>query len=186
LSDRFRNNPDRQLAVLLTMNRKLVAEGPAQAGTLAGVQQQIGNLYLDKADRPADAVPYLLAALNYWDAQAKAAPGVGIRTVELQETATRAYLRAKKYKDGVAFAASRIARPNEGNMEVVGREIIKEIDRLDRANQLRDAIELATEAKALPLTGQLKDQLLARDESLRKRVPGLRMPGDEWWVTFLA
>jgi hypothetical protein len=172
--------------VLLALNKQLVAIGPAAAGDLAVRQQEIGAIYLNSFDKPAEATPYLLAALNYWDAQIKAVPGARLNVENLQRLTMQSYLKAKKYKDGIAFAASRIGRPNENNMEVVAREILTEIYRLDAANQLREAIDLATEAKALPLTGEYKDKLSAVDERIRQKNPGLHLFHDEWWVTILA
>jgi HEAT repeat protein len=176
---RFANAPDKRLTINLALNKMLIAQGPPAAETLATVQQDIGALYLDpKIDKPEEAVPYLQAALNYWNGR----PGGVVNTV--QDLCVRAYLRSKQYKPAVAFAAQQIQK-NAQNTDTMCRAILQEVTRLNRANQLQPALELLAEAKALPVKGYYQDQFQDLDKDIKSRiVPFYRM--NERWVGIYA
>jgi hypothetical protein len=178
-SQRFANAPDKRLTINLALNKKLIAQGPPAAETLATVQQEIGALYLDpKIDKPDEAVPYLQAALNYWNGR----PGGVVNTV--QDLCIRAYLRSKQYKAAVQFAAAQILK-NGQNTDTMCRAILQEVNRLNRANQLQPALELLAEARTLPIKGFYQDQFQDLDKDIKSRiVPFYRM--NERWIGIYA
>jgi HEAT repeat protein len=176
---RFPNSPDKQLTAYLALNKKLIPLGAPQAETLAVVQQNIGALYLDpKIDKPDEAVPYLLGALNYWSGK----PGGVVNTV--QDLCMRAYLQSGQYKAAVQFAAGQIQK-NGQNTDAMGGAILQEVNRLNRANKLQPALELLEAAKTLPIKGFYLDQFTELDKDIRSRiVPLLWMY--TWWSPALA
>jgi hypothetical protein len=167
------------LTIDLALNKKLIAQGPSEAETLATIQQEIGALYLDpKIDKPDEAVPYLLGALNYWSGK----PGGVVNTV--QDLCIRAYLRSKQYKSAAQFATAQIQK-NAQNTDTMCRAILQEVNRLNRANQLQPALELLAEAKTLPIKGFYQDQFQDLDKDIKSRiVPFYRM--NERWVGIYA
>jgi HEAT repeat protein len=176
---RFQDAPDKRLTIDLALNKKLIAQGPSEAETLATIQQEIGALYLDpKIDKPDEAVPYLLGALNYWSGK----PGGVVNTV--QDLCIRAYLRSKQYKSAAQFATAQIQK-NAQNTDTMCRAILQEVNRLNRANQLQPALELLAEAKTLPIKGFYQDQFQDLDKDIKSRiVPFYRM--NERWVGIYA
>jgi HEAT repeat protein len=177
-SQRFANSPDHRLSAYLALNKKLIPQGAPAAETLAFVQQEIGALYLDpKIDKPDQAVPYLLGALNYWSGRA----GGGVVNVNtLQDLSIRAYLRSKQYKEAVQFAAGQIQK-NAQNTDAMGGAILQEVNRLNRANQLQDALALLTEAKTLPIKGFYQDQFMDLVKDIKARIVPL-LWGYDWWM----
>jgi len=169
---RFADAPDKRLTINLALNKKLIAQGPPAAETLATVQQEIGALYLDpKIDNPKEAVPYLEAALNYWNGR----PGGVVNTV--QDLCFRAYLRAGQYQPAVAFAAAQIQK-NGQNTDTMCRAILQEVNRLNHETKLQQALALLAEAKTLPIKGYYQDQFAELDKDIKSRiVPFYRMDG---------
>jgi HEAT repeat protein len=178
-AERFRNSPDKQLTAYLALNNKLIPEGAPKADSLAVVQQNIGALYLDpKIDKPDEAIPYLLGALNYWSGK----PGGVVNTI--QDLCMRAYLRSKQYKAAIQFAADQIQK-NGQNTDAMGGAILEEVNRLNRANQLQPALELLEAAKTLPIKGFYVDRFQELDKDIRGRiVPLLWMY--KWWTPVFA
>jgi len=176
---RFPNSPDKQLTAYLTLNKKLIPLGPPSAETLAVVQQNIGALYLNpKIDKPDEAIPYLLGALNYWSGK----PGGVVNTV--QDLCIQAYLRSKQYKAAVQFAAEQINK-NAQNTDAMGGAILQEVNRLNRANQLQPALQLLTEAQTLPIKGFYLDQFKELDKGIRSRIVPF-LWDYHWWTPTLA
>jgi hypothetical protein len=178
-SQRFQNAPDKRLTIYLALNKKLIPQGLPAAETLAFVQQEIGALYLDpKIDKPALAVDYLMAALNYWNGR----PGGVVNTV--QDLCIKAYLRAKQYKPAVQFATVQIQK-DSANTDAMCRPILQEVNRLNRANQLQSALDLLNEAKNLPIKGYYQDQFADLDKDIKGRIVPLYWIYD-WWTNVNA
>src|SRR5207248_1006455 len=99
----------------------------ANALGLIGPPAQADPLYT-AIDKPEEAISHLAAALKHWDS------GAGHVTEGLQNNLMHAFLRARQYKEGIAFATERIMR-NDQNQETMARAILQEVDRLSRAKQ---------------------------------------------------
>jgi HEAT repeat protein len=174
-SDTLKQSPERQLAVERIRQKKLIDASPAHADDLAVVEENIGNLFLNPAiDKPEQAISHLAAALKHWDS------GNGHVTEGLQNNLMYAFLRARQYKDAVAFATERIMR-NDQNQESMGRAILQEVDRLSRSKQYTTALDLLTEAKNLPIRGYYLDQFKEREGELRRNGAYV-----DWWVGVVA
>jgi len=176
----FRNAPERQLVVLLALNKKLVPEGAPMERELAAVRQQIGTLYLNPPiDKPNEALPYLQSALTYHDVRG------GLPAAELQEDILTAYIHAKKYKDAVLFANNRIKK-NAQNAETMGRVILKEATLLEQAKQLQAAADLLTEAINSEIGGSYHDRFVELDRNIRGRIlPFLDVLRERWLGTIV-
>lgn len=165
---RFKGMPEQQASVYLILNEKLIPAGASSE--LAVVRERLGTHYL-KTGKPDVAISYLRGALDYWDARPNA-------TVEsIQESLMRSYLQAKRYKEAMQFAAERIARikePENPNKPVMAREILGEVDRLEKANQLESALELLKEAKSLDVGTLYTQRLEERDRDIRSKIPAFR------------
>ena len=163
-SQRFPNSPEKQLTAYLALNKMLIPLGAPKADSLAVVQQNIGALYLDpKIDKPDEAVPYLLGALNYWSGK----PGGVVNTI--QDLCIHAYLRSGQYKAAVQFAAQQIQK-NGQNTDAMGGAILQEAHRLNRANQLQPAHQLLEAAMTLPIKGFYLDQFHELDKDIQSRI----------------
>ena len=180
-AETFKGSPDKQLAVNLVRNKKLIQAGPGQAGELAMVQESIGTLELSPGIDKADvAITYLSPALAYWDGK-----GPGVHTESLQNSLLDAYLRAKRYKEATQFALSRIEKKKE-NQEQMGRRFLQEVDQLNKRNELRPALELLAGVLNLPIEGRYRDELVRQDKDIRSRVLPFYNPYRERWVGVLA
>jgi HEAT repeat protein len=175
-SETFKQSPERQLAVERIRQKKLIDASPAHADDLAVVEENIGNLFLNPAiDKPEQAISHLAAALKHWDA------GTGHVTEGLQNSLMYAFLRARQYKEAVAFATERIMR-NDQNQETMARAILQEVDRLSRAKQYTAALDLLTEAKNLPIkSGYYPERFKEREGELRRNGAYV-----DWWVGVVA
>jgi HEAT repeat protein len=170
----FPNSPDKRLTAYLALNKKLIPLGAPQAQTLANTQQAIGALYLDpKIDKPDEAIPYLLGALNYWSGK----PGGVVNSI--QDLCIQAYLHSKQYKAAVQFAAEQINK-NAQNTDAMGGAILQEVNRLNRANQLQPALALLAEAKTLPIKGFYLDQFNDREKDIKSRIVPFLWSEHQW------
>jgi tetratricopeptide (TPR) repeat protein len=169
--------PDRLLTAYLALYDKYVKAGDDTS--LAKTREDLGTLYLDpKIDKPESAIPYLRAALEFWDAKGKGKQGKGVRTVNLQTNLMDAYLRSKQYKEAAVFAKQRIQLDPGPNEELMGLVILQEVDRLEKRNELKSALELLTEAKGLSIRGQKGQQIDNRYNDISARNGAFR----EWYV----
>jgi HEAT repeat protein len=180
-AETFKGSPDKQLAVNLARNKKLIQAGPNQADDLAAVQESIGTLYLAPGiDKPDEAIVYLSQALTFWDGK-----GPGFRTENIQNNLLDAYLRAKRYKDAVQFALARI-QVKKQNQESVGRRFLKEVDELNKKNELRPALDLLAGVLTLPIEGYYKEQFILRDKDIRGRILPIYDHYRDWWIGVFA
>lgn len=161
------NQPDRRLTALKVLNEKWtekVKQDPRAEESRAVTQQDIGALLLDpRIDQPAEAIPYLDAALSYWDNKRPAS------TENLQTLLIRAHLRAKKYADAVAFADARITK-DASNQDTMGREVLFEVDRLQKDKKSDDALRLLDDARKSKIKGRYHDTFERLAEELKSRV----------------
>jgi len=179
-AETFRGSPEKQLAVYLALNKKLIPSGGARAEERAVVQENIGALYLNPAiNQPDKAATYLQGALNYWDAK-----GPGFSTENIQNNLVNAYLRGKNYKEAVDFAAQRI-NVNPRNQESMARAILQEVAGLNMRNQLQSALDLITEAKRLNIAGPYQDEIARWDKDIRARIVPFYWMQD-WWTEYSA
>jgi HEAT repeat protein len=175
--NRLNGMPDRLLTAYLALYDKYVKAGDDTS--LAKTREDLGTLYLDpKIDKPESAIPYLRAALEFWDAKGKGKQGKGVRTVNLQTNLMDAYLRSKQYKEAAVFAKQRIQLDPGPNEELMGLVILQEVDRLEKRNELKSALELLTEAKGLSIRGQKGQQIDNRYNDISARNGAFR----EWYV----
>jgi HEAT repeat protein len=176
----FKDQPDKQTTVYLVLNDKLIPAGASE--TLATVQERLGTLYLK--DNPEKAIGYLAAALNFWDAK-----GPGMRTESIQSKLMEGYLRARRYKDAMQYAADRIRIGGNPNRQVMGGAIMREVAQLERSNELKDlkaALELLGEAKNLDLGNIYNQQVEERYRAIAARVPAFLERWTEWWNEIVA
>jgi HEAT repeat protein len=165
---RFKGMPEQQMAAYLVLNEKLIRAGASSE--LAVVREKLGRLCLE-GGKPESAISYLRGALDYWDAK----PDSTVETI--QQNLMKAYLQSKRYKDAVQFAGERIARikvAENPNKAVMAREILYEVDRLEKANQLDAALDLLKEAKSLDVGTLYTQRLEERDRDIRSKIPALR------------
>ncbi|HSI37157.1 MAG TPA: HEAT repeat domain-containing protein [Tepidisphaeraceae bacterium] len=144
LADRdLSDDPEKNLTAKLVVNDKLIAIGAAQATTLAGIQEEVGTLYV-RVGQPEKAIPFLLAALNFNDRL----PGGKVEAI--QERTYGAYAGAEKYADVIDFANGRIAK-NPANEETMARLTLRHLEQLrDKADWQRGA-DFFKETKRLNL-----------------------------------
>lgn len=178
LAERFNGVPEKQLVIDLARVKKN-ADGMHQE-ELAQVQELVGGLFLTPAiDKPEAAIDYLVPALAYWDSK-----GPGFHTEGLQSNLLNAYLRAKRYKDATQFAQSRIEKKKQ-NEETMGRGFLQEADRLDRKNELRPALDLLASALTLPIQGQIKADMVRKQQDIQARIVPLYDHFPQTWIARL-
>jgi HEAT repeat protein len=172
-ANNFRNEPARQLPVYLTLNKKYVEKN--LPNDMAATREEIAKLYMDpQIDKPDKAVEYFKLALAHWDA-VPGATKVGLETGLLES-----YLRSKQVKEGIEFARVRIQR-NRTAADSLGRAILREVDRLERAKDLKGAAELLAEAKTLQIGGSIGDSIDEKDKDIRSKiVPFNDHLADDW------
>ena len=165
---RFQGDPAKQLTVYLAIERVL-QRGVKNANTLGELnhaRSRIGALYLDAAiAKPSEAIPYLIEALQYYDAQPDA------KTVTaLQTNLINAFLWSKKYKEAIQFAESRINRNRENQTEM-GQAIQAELTRLEEAKQYESQLALLNETENLSIQGIYRDRFNDQRKTARERKP---------------
>jgi hypothetical protein len=174
----FQNEPARQLTVYLALNKKYVEQNLAD--DMAFAQEAIGSLYMHpQIDKPDKAVPYYTAALNYWDAKQ------GAKRAGIEGKLMEAYLRSKQLKEGMELARGRIQRDRSA-AETMGRTILEEADRLERAKDLKSASELLTEAKTLQIGGSIGTAIEERDKEVRARIVPFNDSLADFWRIVVA
>jgi HEAT repeat protein len=170
--ERF-SEPEKRLAIHLTLNKMLVPLGAAKAADLAIVRQAIGTLYLDdKIDKPDEAVPYLAGALAYWDSV-----GQPMNTETIQGNIMSANLRSRKYQDAIAFATGRIQKnPQDRSIQqTMGQAVSREVARLKSAKRYEDAMSLLEAAKSLPIDpgSKYRDDFEEMQKEIKALIPSL-------------
>jgi tetratricopeptide (TPR) repeat protein len=114
------------------------------------------------------AVQKLLRAWDYWN---KINAPEATTDLPMQQLLT-AYLRARRYSDGVKFATEILAHPN-GNqyMPTLARIIKKEVDRLLESREARDresAVDLLNQMATIPFNEDYKIQLNSWKEGIKR------------------
>ncbi len=170
----FEDSPQKRLVAFEALYKKYEALGdraPAEAKVV--VEENLGALYAsDSIKKPDKAIPFLLAVTAYWEGK----PGGKIDS--FQKQTLKAYLQATKFKEGVQFAADRIAKDpatRGPNQETFGRTIKTHVDELIKARDFETARQLLTEAKKLDLgNGSYRDDLTNREKEITTpKVPWL-------------
>jgi tetratricopeptide (TPR) repeat protein len=178
---RFKDQPAKQLTVYVILNEKLIPAGASD--TLANVQEQLGTLYLKQGD-PDKAIGYLSQALSFWDAK-----GPGMTIENIQSKLMESYLRARRYKEAIQYAATRIQVGGNPNRAVMGRLIMQEVGQLEHSNDLKDlraALELLGEARNLDLGNIYNPQVEERYHAIAARVPAYLERWTDWWNEIFA
>ncbi len=135
LADRFPEDPARRATIQEKRRDLLIQE--KQPEDLAFARQDLGNTYMELG-QPERAVVELGAALEYWRSR-------GQETIANQLVAQllNAHLKAARYSDAAAFAASMISTKT-GFQDVVGPMIRDEAERLVQAGEGKNALALIT------------------------------------------
>src|SRR5690606_24231309 len=95
--------PDRRLAVLRVIAAAEEVEGDVEQ--LAWRRHEMAGVLLEDLNQPSEAAELYRAALDY-----SLESGGPIGTIKVREKDTlRAYLRARRFDDALAFAAERLA-----------------------------------------------------------------------------
>ncbi|MDQ3440351.1 MAG: HEAT repeat domain-containing protein [Planctomycetota bacterium] len=167
-ADKFKGSPERRLTILETLRDKLVPD-KSRAKELAVVHQNIGEEYMQLGQ-------FGPAAANF-----KAALEGGGRQGQVRELLVEqliiAHLRAKNYEDATSFGAALI-RENPRYQTTIGREIITEVQRLDRMPDTESALRLLVLSLKMdpPLAGSFHEKLRAYESELRKRIAAATAP----------
>jgi tetratricopeptide (TPR) repeat protein len=167
-ADRFKNSPERRLTVLETLRDKLQPNA-SRASDLAIVRQNIGEEYMRLGQFSRAAAEFRLALDD---------PGRQGQVRELLvEQLIIAYLRAKDYENATRFGG-RLIQQNPRYQTTIGREIITEVQRLERVPDLENALRLLVLSLKMdpPLAGSFHDKLRGYEADLRKRVEATTAP----------
>ena len=167
-ADKFKDSPPRRLTILKTLRDKLVPD-KSRAKELAVVLQNIGEEY-SRLGQFGPAATHFKLALDGGSGQGQ------VREL-LVEQLMVALLRAKNYEDATRFGAERI-RENPRYQTTVGREIITEVQRLEREPDLESALRLLVLSLKMdpPLAGSFHDKLRGYEADLRKRFEATTAP----------
>ena len=167
-ADKFKDSAQRRLTILETLRAKLVPD-KSRAKELAIVCQNIGEEHMRLGEFGAAAASFK-AALDGGGGQGQ------VREL-LVEQLMVAYLRAKNYEDATRFGAALIGE-NPRYQTTIGREIITEVQRLERVPDLENALRLLVLSLKMnpPLAGSFHDKLRGYEADLRKRVEATTAP----------
>jgi HEAT repeat protein len=165
-SDRFKDDPQRQLIVLLALRDQLIKLNLED--DLANTRQNIGAVEMRLND-PKSAAEDFKLALEHKKVQPN--PVDGVVLVGLMEDRMKALLLSRQYAEAIAFAAQNI-RENPNNQQPMGAAIRQEAARLQGAGSLDDALKLIQEAHKMdpPLATQYRDQLSEIEADIQKRL----------------
>ncbi len=137
----FRDQPQRRLVVLKALADAL--EKDRKDDDLAGVQQDIGALHL-QLDQPAEAVPYLRAALQF-----KKAQNFGAMVLEgLVRQLMEALLESRQYAEAAAFAADSITT-DPAQQQTMWPMFRNTIEGLENKEEYDNALALIAEVKKM-------------------------------------
>ena len=155
-----RNDPVDQIAVLKTLCEK---QGPSP--DLAINQQNLGELYLNAVNQPANAVPSIRSALQFWQARRAQQQIV----YSLVQQMISALVRSKQYPETIQFAQQQIQGDRAWQLPIgmqLRNEVKKLIDAGKRGGQgsaddYRDAVRLINMVLAMnpPVGEQYQDEL---------------------------
>jgi HEAT repeat protein len=141
------------------------AEKAKDPRAAAALDEAIGDAYV-RLNQPQDAIPYLRAALDYWQnnkgsAAAQASPRRRLMT---------AHLMAKQYPQAAQLAQEAMSRDPALQEDVIPW-IANEVDRLNEAKQPRDAQRLAEEGLKIPnLTERSRNWLIKGREAANQQL----------------
>ena len=168
LADRFKDSPERRLTVLGTLRDKLITDGK-RASDLAVVRQNIGEEHMRLGQYGPAAIEFS-AALSDSGRQGQ------VKEL-LVEQLMVAYLRGKEYEKATDFGATLIGQ-NPRYQTTIGREILSEVQRLERGGDLESALRLLTLSLKMdpPLAGSFHEKLRGYDSDLRKRLAASTSP----------
>jgi HEAT repeat protein len=167
-ADKFKDSAERRLTILETLRDKLVPD-KSRAKELAIVRQNIGEEYM-RLGQFGPAAANFKSALDSGGGQGQ------VREL-LVEQLMVAYLRAKNYEDATRFGAALIGE-NPRYQTTIGREIITEVQRLERMPDMENALRLLVLSLKMdpPLAGSFHDKLRGYEADLRKRVEATTAP----------
>lgn len=162
-ADRFRDQPEQRLTVLLAMRDSLVRN--RDEDQLAVIRQNIGETLL-KLSRPDEAAQYFKMSLDYYRAREVR----DMVTEGLVRQYMDALLGSKKYQDACQFAADSI-RANSDDQPTMGSKIRVEVERLRDSGNVDDALALIEQASKMnpPLDSRYMNQLDSIRDDLRRR-----------------
>lgn len=162
-ADRFRDQPDRRLVMLLALRDKLERENDQDQ--LAVQLQNIGETYM-RLDQPAKAAPNFRKALEYYRARQVR----DMVTEGLVRQYMDALLGSRQYQDACKFAEESI-RTNPSDQQTMGSKIRVEVERLRDAGNREEAMSLIDQAANMnpPLDARYMNQLKSIREDLQRR-----------------
>ncbi|HZZ43470.1 MAG TPA: HEAT repeat domain-containing protein [Tepidisphaeraceae bacterium] len=175
-AERFANEPQRKLVVLMALASREGHDNPQTAEPLAYTSKAIGETLLS-LNRPADAVDYLKQSLAYWNVK----DPKGMSAVSVTQELLTALLRAKQYPAAVAFGGQLLAA-DVSNQQTVGPAVRAEVQRLVDTNDLAGAQALIAEARKMSpaLDSRYVQSLDDLEKEIQQRQSGPKSAGARW------
>ena len=165
------NAPERKLAVLSIMEKKLETAKPEQ---LAACRQNIGEVLL-VLKRPHEAAEKFRLALDYWKTSG-ASPAVREPSTLLL---LEGLLKDKSFADAATFASEVITESKGASAQPIWSKVLSELERLRSLRDWDTALALVQSMRKVPFG----DLYLKRLDKWEKDIQLARNTGGQNWIT---